>query len=62
MDQKKAEKMIKEICDWLDSGAPGGEVESLDETVPATIARDFCWQLLFAANADGCGGCELCRS
>ena len=59
--QEIAEEMIEEICKWLSCGAPGGNPKRVYETVPASLAREFCSELLDASDADGLGGCKYCQ-
>lgn len=62
MSEQEAKEMIAKICEWLSQGAPGNTVERPYETAQAELARDFCHELLEAANADGLCGCRLCQS
>jgi len=43
---------------WLDKN---GECQ-FDSSKAADIARDWARELLTEAEANGCGGCRLCRS
>lgn len=62
MSEQEAKEMIAKIKEWLANGAPGNTVENPYETAAAELARDFCHELLEAADADGVCGCRLCQS
>lgn len=62
MSEQDAREMIAKICEWLAQGAPGNTVAIPVETAQADLARDFCGDLLRAADADGSGGYRLCMS
>lgn len=61
MTEQRAREMIAMICEYLEKGAPGAVVDDPIESVTAKLARDFCGDLLAAADADGLDGCPLCQ-
>jgi hypothetical protein len=62
ISEQEAKEMIAKISQWLKNGAPGNTVKDPYETAIAELARDFCHELLEAADASSRGGCCLCQS
>jgi hypothetical protein len=57
MTRTDADAAIATVAAWLSSQAAKG-----DRDVVEAVAREFCYQLLESAGADGNGGCLLCQA
>jgi hypothetical protein len=60
MNEEKAKEMIEKICDWLEEEYVKAGKNDIGEMEYTELAREFCKDLLYAAHANGIGGCELC--